>query len=269
MLSSKLRKHPFVTSIKDVAAICKPLNDCFKIDFFSYQRDYVDHEKSIQATIAPLCNRMDLVEFINSYNYTELPYYDFENKSRYYFAETVWPKYIGDIKKGLGVSYILCKSERVNDNEIDKFAFGTSSDDPDYINFYLNNYHLLDKFILYFQEKAAKLLNNVYQNKIPGSSPVKYFGANPLSNIEKSRDLFLQKISSNKITLLNKFGQTTKVPEMEAKCLLLLNKGRSAKEIGNILNISPRTVETNWSRSKARLGCYTRTELLDLLDYYE
>ena len=48
-------------------------------------------------------------------------------------------------------------------------------------------------------------------------------------------------------------------------CLRLLANGRSAKEIGNILDISDRTVETNWQRSKIRLGCYTRKDLLDIM----
>jgi len=268
MISSKLRKHSLVTSAQDIATICEPLKDCFKIDFFSYQRDYVDHEKSVQAGVAPLCNTSNFIEFVSSYQYSEPTYYDFNNKSRYYFLHTIEPNYAADINKNLKYNHILCKTERINNNEIDKFAFGTSSTDPEYISFYLNNYDLLDKFILYFREKAARILNNAYKNPFISNYPVKYFGNNPLDNIECKREIFLQKITSGNIALLNKQGQITTVPEMEAKCLLLLNKGRSAKEIGNILNISPRTVETNWSRSKMRLGCHTRKELLDLFDSY-
>lgn len=266
MILHQLRKYPFLASIKDVAAICSPLAEHFKIDFFSYQRDYVDHQKSVQAQLAPLCNNVSFVEFVASYKYSEPTYYDFNNSSRYYFAHTVEPKLVSDISKNLKFNHILCKIERINNNEIDKFVFGTSSKDPEYINFYLNNHDLLDKFILYFREKAAKILNNAYQNPFKSNFPAKYFGNNPLNNIDAKRDIFLQEITSSKIALLNKQGQVTKIPEMEAKCLLLLNKGRSAKEIGNILNLSSRTVETNWSRSKIRLGCYTRKELLDLFD---
>lgn len=56
--------------------------------------------------------------------------------------------------------------------------------------------------------------------------------------------------------------------ERENECLALLAKGRTTKQIGRQLRISPSTVETHLSRAKVKLGVRTHDALLAYaLDY--
>lgn len=51
----------------------------------------------------------------------------------------------------------------------------------------------------------------------------------------------------------------------EAKCLYYILKGKSAREIGEILHISTRTVEGHLAHAKEKLHCKTRSELIDVI----
>lgn len=48
----------------------------------------------------------------------------------------------------------------------------------------------------------------------------------------------------------------------EKDCAYFLAKGFSAKEIGNQLNISPRTVEKHAEKIKSKLNCFSRQQLI-------
>jgi DNA-binding CsgD family transcriptional regulator len=49
----------------------------------------------------------------------------------------------------------------------------------------------------------------------------------------------------------------------ESECLFYLLRGKTMKEIGKALSISPRTVETHLEHIKQKLGCATRGEMTD------
>lgn len=49
----------------------------------------------------------------------------------------------------------------------------------------------------------------------------------------------------------------------EIECLFYLVRGKTAREIGKILFISARTVETHIANMKSKLGCVTKSDLID------
>lgn len=56
--------------------------------------------------------------------------------------------------------------------------------------------------------------------------------------------------------------------QREKGCAYYLLRGMSAKQIGQSLSISPKTVETHISKLKVKLGCYTRSQLIEkIMDY--
>ena len=62
-----------------------------------------------------------------------------------------------------------------------------------------------------------------------------------------------------------KYNKKFTVPKSEMRCLIMLSQGRSAKETGQLLGISQRTVESNIANAKLRLDCNTKSNLLDLV----
>jgi DNA-binding CsgD family transcriptional regulator len=55
----------------------------------------------------------------------------------------------------------------------------------------------------------------------------------------------------------------TQLTKRQLECLLLLIKGKTAKQIAKQLNLSPRTVEDHCEQLKARLDCHSKSELID------
>ncbi len=49
----------------------------------------------------------------------------------------------------------------------------------------------------------------------------------------------------------------------QQECLFLLVRGKTIKEIGRILKISPRTVEDHMNAIKSKMDCYTKSQLIE------
>lgn len=264
---NELYKHIAYRSHKDIDAICQPLRQYLKIDHFAYQRDVVDHERRLQLSLAPLCNNTKFMEFAVSYKRNTNPaIYNVTAKSQFYLLASFSPEYATDISKHVSIHNVFCRQITVNDNQREIFAFGSSENDPCLLNYYFNNIDLIDNFILYFREKAAKLLQQTWENKIPSSHPAIYLSENNVINEPNTRQAFLKAVTPKRYFIRDAFGNTVTIPAGEVNCLRLLIRGRSGKEIAAAMNISPRTVETYMERVKNRLSCYTRKQLLDLLD---
>lgn len=54
-----------------------------------------------------------------------------------------------------------------------------------------------------------------------------------------------------------------KLSERQIGCLFFLLRGKTDKEIGNIFNLSPRTVESYIDEIKFKMGCVTRSQVID------
>lgn len=60
-------------------------------------------------------------------------------------------------------------------------------------------------------------------------------------------------------------GESIKLTPREAECLFYLSSGHSAKMIGRLISISPRTVEVYIENVKKKLDCRTRVQLISKL----
>ena len=63
--------------------------------------------------------------------------------------------------------------------------------------------------------------------------------------------------------LLNDYTQKTNLSMRELECLFFLLRGKTIKTIGQILRLSPRTVESYINQIKFKMGCSTRIELIE------
>lgn len=144
-------------------------------------------------------------------------------------------------------------------------SFGTNPGNEKILEFYFNNLDYLEKFIMYFRDKASKLIavadkedNRFSIPEFPADSIV-LTGRKILE--EKTQRILLD-------TKINKFffhdnGEFKCLSKREVECLIFVLRGKTAKKIGILLNISAKTVEEYISSAKNKLGCYSRSELFD------
>jgi len=150
------------------------------------------------------------------------------------------------------------------EDSVETWAFCTSADREKINNFYLNNLKLFHAFCLHFREKAAFLLE---------TNDKKH-----LATFKNSFDISFQPLGfpvENGITLpfsilhegysLRTLNGPVKLSKREIECLFHLSQGKSIKEIGRLLNISPRTVETYILSSKRKTGYHNKADLTDCL----
>lgn len=62
---------------------------------------------------------------------------------------------------------------------------------------------------------------------------------------------------------LNEGGYSDLLSERQNECLFYLVRGKSCREIGEILALSPRTIETHVDEIKNKLGCQHKSEVIE------
>jgi DNA-binding CsgD family transcriptional regulator len=70
-------------------------------------------------------------------------------------------------------------------------------------------------------------------------------------------------IQPNSIAKVRNLAQFNTLSKREAECLVLLLKGKTAKEMGKILKISAKSAESYLDKVKSKVKCYTRSQLFD------
>lgn len=134
-------------------------------------------------------------------------------------------------------------------NEVFESAcFGTHHENMSIVNSYLNNVSTLQKFISYYKNTTENLIAFSDKPKLERADRV------------VPETSFSQQTDKNSDSYL-KFG--FELSKRQWECLQHLSTGKSAKEIGNSLEISCRTVESYITIIKAKLGIKSTKELID------
>ncbi|HJD61952.1 MAG TPA: helix-turn-helix transcriptional regulator [Rickettsia endosymbiont of Columbicola hoogstraali] len=124
------------------------------------------------------------------------------------------------------------------------------------MNFYLNNTKLLEYGIDYFDVKAKDLIDTTDKTKLA------YFKQKLNFNILDQRELILQQSKQFSLNAAVKTGKYSKLSYRETECIYYLFLGNSMKEIGSILNLSPRTVEHHLNSIKQKTGLLYKSQLV-------
>lgn len=69
--------------------------------------------------------------------------------------------------------------------------------------------------------------------------------------------------SYDKFTFYSNLEKKYNLSMRQKECLYYLTKGMPLKQIARILNLSPRTIEHHLESIKTKLGCFTRTQLIE------
>lgn len=126
-------------------------------------------------------------------------------------------------------------------------AFYSGGDNEKINQFYINHLEYLMRFIHFFKQTFEEDLNKGYRRKNFLYTPQQYLNDN-------------EQLSAS----LPCLSFSTDLSKRELVCVKLRAKGKTMKEIGKMLFISPRTVETHLHNSMRKLHCKNSVELISM-----
>lgn len=144
-------------------------------------------------------------------------------------------------------------------NEYGEFwFFGTSRQNTEAIDFYINNLFILKKFISYFKDKFSEELKKINtKNMIFSNIEILNIDNEEKKNVSN----FFNEINANSY----KISEELSISKKEFKCLALLVQGKTAKEIARLMGRSFRTIEFHLNNVKKKANCKKKSHLIDLL----
>ena len=141
-------------------------------------------------------------------------------------------------------------------------------------NFYFNNLNFLERFRLYFLDKARDLIEIVDKNRVVQSwrnqsSNIAYI--NQLNNHPIILEELMEPQASHydlASIMPSKFyfqvhGEERFLTKRELECVLQLIQGKSTVEIAKKLFRSPRTIESHIDSLKLKIGIQNRQQLVE------
>ena len=153
-----------------------------------------------------------------------------------------------------------------NEDSVEFFFLCTERDNDRIIPLFLNNMDLLERFTVYFKERAQRLIFQAEKNKltldknyeydIPEDETAFIFAKNGMD-----REGFLSEVVAKELVLDKNLIFTKR----EIDVIQCLVQGKTAKEAGQFLFVSPRTIETHINHIKDKLSVRTRSALIGRL----
>lgn len=254
----------FVRENKDkIDEICKPLLEHLHIEGFVYC-NYSSNGYGLT-----LSNQIDVHVAYCDYLYREgtVLYPNEVRKTpsnRYYFT---WTR----LAPTKGYNFPVAKGINIYKTTLDAyegFVFYTQRMDPEVENFFIDNMDLLKRFGEYFKVQAADLIEMNDPKKLVYIKHPKFFqNCKDFYTLEwqdqlHQLDKFIESTIPSQLTLDTHLGPRVILTKQETECMKLLCFGKTAKEIGQELGLSPRTVESYLERIKAKSGLLYKSDLI-------
>lgn len=239
------RNHVFLTSANDIDQICNPLKK-LGITYFSYTRSEDSGERVYLSNFP--C-RLEYYfanqQYLIGHTESSPTFYE----EQFIFWSTLPRQFMYDDMRGIGIDhgvYLVLPAE----NYCEFFAFAGDKNNHQLINTYINNYHWLKKFALYFKEQAKPILTQANKVKI-----ILPFSSKSIDFVTSFQGL------DELLTIKNQ----PKLSRRQVECAGLLIQGKTYKEIAKEIGLSPRTVETYLNNLKLKLECNNKAELISML----
>lgn len=250
--------------------ICQPLFDTFKINYFFHQ-SVTDSGDYIGLGTQP-----DFVHFYFEERLHECnPFItQSENvKSGIYLFDTVQNNDFKDSMRVIEEKYNLKQSIVIVEREgsrCHQYGFAVPSKQCDIKMLVLNELPLFKQFIKFFNEEADSILKEMQHDSVslPKNLKTSYkrkyvFESNIIPEVQLDR---LEKLMFlSKMKMPRSILRQPKLSKREKECLNLYLSGFTAKEIGEELQISYRTVEFYMGNIRNKLSCHKKSDLFALL----
>jgi DNA-binding CsgD family transcriptional regulator len=144
---------------------------------------------------------------------------------------------------------------------MDLFVYGSSPDNYDSINFYVNNIELLEDFKFYFKDKASKLIEKSNKNRVILPEKIQpKLGKVAVENLQAKNNKF----QANRYHIPSKYTDVF-ITHRELEVIRCFSLGCSAKEAALVLGLSPRTIEDHFSNVKLKLRLNRKSSIISKL----
>ena len=263
--------------------ICKPLFENFNIKMFTYSRIFKNGRRVYVST-----NSKWVEHYISNSHQDEinhLEHYIPANDIKYalwdsYKMDRVFYSAYNNFNLWHGFSIYEHKKDYV-----DFFDFAADRSNDQIVNFYINNYALLDHFTRYFKSKSVDLINfsdeNIWItpkvwipfNEIPKTGtidPDKLSDFDAQVGITEKKIYHFKpslKISKNHVNDCKIISLSeVKYTEKESQCMTNLVGGKTPKEIANVLDVSSKDIESYIKSVKRKTRVLPNS---DFIKFYE
>ncbi|OGT48181.1 MAG: hypothetical protein A3F17_08495 [Gammaproteobacteria bacterium RIFCSPHIGHO2_12_FULL_41_15] len=243
------KNHFFMTTSEQIDEIIQPLKTHFGLTSFVYLKSFNEGSE------IRLSNQPEWLAYFYEYELYKFSLFE-RHPSEYIKTYVVWAgleiyKTVLEKARLFNIDHGITFIEPCADG-CEFFFLGTESDRANVMPKYLANLDLLKRFLDYFREKAAALLNEAQKHKITISG-----------KFETAPKLFcLKELNSSEFLGAPDLVEFT---ARELECMRLLAKGYTQKMIAQELNISVRTVETHLNHVKDKTHTRSRGELAQYL----
>lgn len=255
--------HPFLTTSSDIKEICKPLFEGFGISYFRYTKIFR------KGGCIWLCTNNEWLS-----HYVDMGYYhdgmSEQNIDQYSSGVFVWQPANNAVLKDAQQNFNIDHGVTIIDQSKDyceMYHFATRQENHAITNFYINHQDILRHFILYFKDKAHKLITSLNKSKIilPISRKIKTLDSHEFAKSPslQNKHKFFESTTCQQFHLGGAYNNVY-LTKREAECIAWLCKGKTADEIGIILNISRRTVINHLHHIKEKTACHSMSQLLAL-----
>lgn len=246
---------------------CTPLFQNFGITTFTYSRFYYDGQYLMVS------NQFEWLETwlekIYSPNNTLLEQ-AVQSAQIGKFSYLLWPAVPHqDLLLSFNATFNICNGfdvyRRLEDS-VEVWSMATTQANENGRFLFLNNIRQITNFCLLYNETCSDIISHNNSNTLKTFHSSMNMTLNKELLFEKELNAFLKAIEARKLLFSPKLGSIS-LTHRETECLAQLAKGKSAKEIGRVLKISPRTVETYLNKVKEKTGKERKSNLIDW--YYE
>jgi DNA-binding CsgD family transcriptional regulator len=244
--------HLALTSCQNIKQICQPL-ERLGMTSFNYFRIFLDGSR-----INLMTQGAWLEHFYNNKLYLDGL---FESSPKnYQSGYFLWlgllnQKVFYEASKYFNIDNGITIIDRQQDY-CDFYCIGSTRDNNQAANFYINNIEFLQKFTSHFKQAAKDIISAAEKDKIilpEFELMAQKTPAYPYFDNKKADFTF-------GVSALE--SQDGKLSQRELACIQLLAKGYTFKEIAKFMNLSPKTIETYITRAKNKFNCRNKTELV-------
>lgn len=264
MLDNKnVPAYEFNKSIAEtVDNICDPLFKTLGINHFGYIKIFSNKKMFRMANKPEWTEKYFASKLYNDLNFYGMEKIPINGSYSFLFLEEPETPHCKLLCNEFNIWNIFIIFERFKDHG-NFWFFGTSRDNTQVLDFYLNRGELVKSFISYFKCKANYLLNNINKDSLID------LDVDPMGGMfqyQKNIDNFLLETEVNKYYLHDEEKKDVCLSKREFECLVGLAKGKSVNEIAKALCLSSRTVESHIINSKNKLGAYCKDNLIDIVN---
>lgn len=169
-------------------------------------------------------------------------------------------------------------------HQYEVFSFVFTLDQEQAANYFINHREEFESFAHFFREKAAHLIAeaqtqrmSIPPQKLPNFRGLEKNTPEIKGQIVGDGDMGLERIQKGLQNALIQMDQVTQrnnpldlpISLREFECIRFMMTGLTAKEMGDEMSISKRTVENHLENIKRKLGCRKKSEIIQFFLNYQ